>query len=480
MKLDDIPLIPGGEGPLGHLGDLQNDRLDLFRRLNRGCGDIGRASAVGVSMVFVNSPELLHEVLVEKARSFIKPAGVRGPLRPLAGDGLFTSEGDLWRTQRRLMAPLFAHGQVERYAACMARCARDVAAELRPGSVVDMARKTNHLAMRIAGKALFDAEMDDEADELGAALTVALRWANDQSAALRYHAQLRLASLVFEVSERLPEPLQARGLALTDAMIEPLHLPGEETRRLEAALAVIEGRVSRMIAERRASSVPRHDLLSLLLEAHDEGGSRMTDKQVRDEIVTLFIAGHETTATALAWSLYLLARHPEAYARVKAEARSLGGRLPGAADLPALSYSLKVFKEAMRLYPPIYFFGRQSIADVRIGDYDLPRNTVVLISVYALHHRPEIWPDPERFDPERFDPAAEEARHRQAYLPFSAGPRTCIGNHFALMEGPLVLATLLGRVDLELAGAGLIEPELSATLRPRGGVSMRVTAAQDS
>ena len=203
----------------------------------------------------------------------------------------------------------------------------------------------------------------------------------------------------------------------------------------------------------------------------------MSDKQVRDEVVTLFVAGHETTASALAWSLYLLGRHPEAHARARAEAARLRGRSATMADLPALSYCLQVFKEAMRLYPPIYFFGRQAIADVRLGPYDLPRGTVILISPYALHRRPELWPDPQRFDPSRFEPAAEEARHRQAYLPFSAGPRTCIGNHFALMEGPIVLATLLAHADLSLATSGPIEPEMSATLRPSGGVPMRVNVS---
>jgi cytochrome P450 len=248
---------------------------------------------------------------------------------------------------------------------------------------------------------------------------------------------------------------------------------------VEAALAVIERRVERMIAERRAAGLERRDLLSLLLAAHDDDGGRMSDKQVRDEIVTLFIAGHETTATALAWALYLLARSPEAYARARAEARALGGRAPRFEDLPALGYCLKVFKEAMRLYPPIYFFGRQTVADVRFGGYDLPPNTVVLISLWAMQRRAEVWPEPERFDPDRFEPAAEEARHKLAWAPFSGGPRTCIGNHFALMEGPLVLATILGRVDLEMAGPADVEPEMSATLRPKGGMSMRVTAVAD-
>ncbi len=265
-----------------------------------------------------------------------------------------------------------------------------------------------------------------------------------------------------------------------DAASEPIRWPGEATRTLEAALAVIERRVERMIADLRAAGAGdrRHDLLSLLLAAHDEEGGRMSDKQVRDEIVTLFVAGHETTATALAWVLYLLARHPEAYARVRAEAARLRGRRATAADLPELGYCLRVFKETMLLYPPVYIFGRQSIADVRVGPYELPRGTVVLISPYTLHRRPDLWPDPERFDPSRFEHAAEEARHRQAYIPFSAGPRTCIGNHFALMEGPIVLATLLSRLDLALATSAPVLPAGGATLRPAGGVPMRVKAVE--
>jgi cytochrome P450 len=274
--------------------------------------------------------------------------------------------------------------------------------------------------------------------------------------------------------------LAQRATPLWEAAIQPIRWPGTGAKKLGEALAVIEARVARMIADRRAAGLGRRDLLSLLLAAHDDHGRKMSDKQVRDEIVTLFVAGHETTASGLAWALYLLARHPEAYARAKAEAELLRGRRATAADLRNLGFCLQVFKEALRLYPPIYFFGRQAIADVRVGPYDLPRGTIVLISPWCLHHRAEIWPDPERFDPSRFEPAAEEARHKQAFLPFSAGPRTCIGNHFALMEGPIVLATLLSRVDFELATERTVEPDLSATLRPKGGIPMRVKALHDA
>ena len=475
MNVMDIRAISGGDW-MGHLRDIRDDRFGLFQRLNRECGDLGRISIFGIPVVFTNGPEVLHEMLVEKARTFIKSPGLRGPLKPIGGEGLFTSEGELWRQQRKLMAPLFTHARIERYAAAMAECAGHAIAGLREGERLDVSRLTTHIAMRIAGKTLFDIDTLDEADELGAALTVTLDWAGDISVSPLYTAQVWAVGTLQVLADKLAEQHRARSEALLEPLLSPLRLPGEETRRFEAALAVIDRRVDRMIADRRASGTARPDLLSMLLGARDESGNPMSDKQVRDEIVTLFIAGHETTATALAWTLYLLARHPEACARARAEARSLPGPTVGSRDLPALGYCLRVFKEAMRLYPPIYFFGRQATRDTTLGGYAIPRGQVVLISAYALHHRASIWPDPERFDPSRFEPAAEEGRHRQAYLPFSAGPRTCIGNLFALMEGPIVLATILRRVELELTSDAVIEPDSSATLRPRGGVPMRVTA----
>lgn len=476
MRFEDIPLIPGAT-LLGHLEEIRDDRFAFFEKLNRTCGDIGRASFLGAPIVFANSPELLHEILVEKAKSFMKSPGLRGPLRPLAGEGLFTSDGDLWKRQRKLMSPLFTHAMVAGYAPIMADCAREAVAGLREGEVIDAARLTTHIAMRVAGKALFDAETMDEADELGEALTLALTWVNEVTSSVPYAAQLQVSGLLLKIAELLPEALREKGVALAEDLVEPIRWPGEQRRKLDQALATVERRVERMIAERRAAGLGRKDLLTLLLSAHDEEGG-MSDKQVRDEIITLFVAGHETTATALAWSLYLLARDPEAYAKARAEALALEGRAPTFEDLPRLSYCLKVFKESLRIYPPVYFFGRQAIADVTLGGYELPRNSIVLISLYAMQRRAEVWPDPLRFDPERFTPEAEEARHKQAWVPFSAGPRTCIGNHFALMEGPIVLATILGRADLELVSDAEIPPDNSATLRPKGGVSMRVRAVR--
>jgi cytochrome P450 len=374
------------------------------------------------------------------------------------------------------MAPLFTHAAIARYADTMAECASSAARDLRQEQLVDITREMTRITMRIAGKALFDVDVLDEADELGKALTFAMRWVDAQTGSLPWAVRLRVASVLEARAAELPGPLAGWSRAFARALVEPIRWPNGDSRRLGEALATIERRVERMIAERRAAGLARPDLLSFLLSAQDERGSGMTDKQVRDEIVTLFLAGHETTATALAWSLYLLGKHPEAHARARAEARRLGGRAPRADDLPRLEYCLQVFKEAMRLYPPIYLFGREAATDVEIGGIGLPRGTIVLVSAHALHHRRELFPEPERFDPSRFEARAEQSRHRLSYLPFGAGPRTCIGGHFALMEGPIVLATILGRVDLELAKPTPVEPEPSATLRPKGGVPMRVTA----
>ncbi len=459
---------------------MQTDRLGGLRRFNESPGDIGRFAFVFGDVVLVNTPELVHEVLVTKAKSFEKSPILRGSLYPLAGQGLFTSEGDLWRRQRKLMAPMFQQGAIRHFATDMTACAERAAQSWRDGQVVDMARETTRITMAIAGRTLFSADLFGDADELGAALTTALDWAGTQSSSLTLIVQARVAIGLELVADKLPGSLGARARALADRAIVPILWPGDRTRALQAALDLLERRVRSMIDERRSSRSAPRDLLTLLLEARDEDdGGVMTDKQVRDELLTLFVAGHETTATALAWALMLLARHPTVYARVRAEVDALG-RVPTADDLPRLPLSLAVFKESLRLFPPVYLFGRVAMSDVVVGDYALPKGTVVLVSPFSLHRRPELWRDADAFDPDRFRPEMEATRHKTAFLPFSAGPRTCIGNTFALMEGPLVLATLLHHADIELCDPKGAEPEASATLRPRGGIPMRLRLRRET
>jgi cytochrome P450 len=472
MRFDELPMLRGAT-LLGHRDEIRRDRVAFFLRLAREGDDMGRLRILHLSAGYANAPRPLREILLEKARAFEKSPIFRAVLYPLAGDGLFASEGDLWRRQRKLMAPLFVPERLAEYTESMAASADAVAARWPDGEVVDVAHETTRITMDIAGRTLFGAETLGESDALGAALTTALAWADEQASSLTMIAQMRLRDGLEGLAER-GGPVGAAAGRAVDALRAPILWPGRRSRELEAALATLEGKVTRMIAERRAVGLARPDLLSRLLQAQDDDGSRMTDKQVRDEVLTLFVAGHETTATGLAWALYLLARHPDAYARAEAEVDALDGRLPGYSDLPLLPYTLRVFKEALRLYPPVFFFGRRAIADVEIAGATLPKGTVVFVSPFALHRRADLWPDPDRFDPDRFTPEAEEARPRQSFLAFSAGPRQCIGNHFALMEGPLVLATLLQRARLTLASDRPVEPMAAGTLRPRGGVPMRV------
>lgn len=455
------------------LKTIRSDRIGGLRRFNDEKRDIGRFAFVFGDVVLVNTPELVHEVLVSQAKSFEKSPILRAALHPLAGQGLFTSEGELWKRQRRLMAPIFHPGALGRFGDAMVGCAERATATWQDGATVDMARETTRIAMAVAGKTLFGIDTFGESDALGDALTTALDWAGEESGRFTLIAQARVKVALELLAERAPARYADRLRSAADRTIEPILWPGARTRDLKAALELLDGRVNRMIAERRASAAATEDLLGLLLAARDEDGSGMSDRQVRDEILTLFVAGHETTANALAWGLMLLCQHRDVYAKLRAEVDALG-HAPTAADLPRLPLALRVFKESLRMYPPVYLFGRIAVADVKLGDYALPKSTVVLLSPWALHHRKEIWPDPERFDPDRFTPENEASRHRSAFVPFSAGPRTCIGNHFALMEGPLVLASILHRADVDLIDPRGAEPEPSATLRPRGGLPMKV------
>jgi cytochrome P450 len=452
---------------------MKDDRLGGLLRFNAEHGDIGRFTFFG-NVVLVNTPELVHQVLVSNAKAFQKSPVLRGALHPLVGVGLFTSEGELWKRQRKLMAPMFPLSTIARFATDMTASAERAAATWRDGEVVDVARETTRITMAIAGKTLFDADTFTEADDIGAALTTALEWAGEQSSSATLIAQARASVGLELLADRLPESMRDATHRLAERILVPIRWPGARTRTLAAALDVLEARVARMIAERRASANERHDLLTLLLHARDDDdGATMSDRQVRDEVLTLFVAGHETTANALAWALMLAAQHPDVYARLRDEALAIG-HTPTFDDLPKLPLALRVFKESMRLYPPVFLFGRVAMADTELGEYFVPKGTIILISPFALQRRADVWPEPARFDPDRFLPAEEARRHKTAFIPFSAGPRTCIGNHFALMEGPLVLATLLRRADFTLVDPRGAEPEPVATLRPRGGIPMKV------
>jgi cytochrome P450 len=475
MSYETIPRAPGGEGLLGHNGEFRHDRLGTLKRLAASDAPMLRLKLPlpNVRALVVQDPELIQEMLVEHGRVFDKSAMLRFSLFPLAGEGLFTSNGELWKRQRRLMAPLFHPKALERYAADMVTCARRTLADWRDGEERKLLAETTRLTMSVAGKTLFDADTFSEADAIGRALTIALDWSGRIVGTPFAIVHIIAKRAVDDWAEGRHDAVGRLLGRLGERLRGPLFLPGRSGRELREAIQLLDERVQRMIDERRRAPESAPDLLGRLLEARDEDGQAMDDRQVRDEVLTLFVAGHETTATGLAWAAALLAQHPAWRERVEAEVDAVGDA-PTLADLPRLALCLRVFKEALRLYPPIYVFGRDANTPVTLGGHEVPRHTNVMVSPYGLHHRESVWPEPDRFDPDRFLPEREAARHRYAYLPFSAGPRTCIGNHFAYMEAQLAMAVMFRRFRFTLLAADTPEP--SATLRPRLGVPVRLVA----
>jgi cytochrome P450 len=435
---------PGESRPLSTIFALRRDPLGWLERISAQYGDLAQLRVGPYRLVFVNHPDLIHEVLVTKDASFVKGRAL-DQARDVFGQGLLTSEGDFHKRQRRLIQPAFHRRRIEAYADSMASDAAAAAARWQDGETFDAAREMMRLTLRIVVRSLFSVDVEDEsAREVGRALDALV-------------AAFTLA----------PFP-GARFLQ---------RLPIPSYRRAREARETLDALVYRMIAERRRGSHSEggEDLLSLLLAARDEeGGGGMDDRQVRDEVLTLFLAGHETTANALAWSWYLLAAHPEAEARFHAEVDSvLGDRLPGAADLPSLPYTRKVLAESMRLYPPAWAVSRKAVEPVAIGGYPFPAGTGVLAAQWIAHRDPRFFEDPLSFRPERWTEDFEACLPKLAYFPFGGGPRTCIGMGFAWMEGVLLLATLGRRWSMRLVPGHPVEPSARITLRPKHGV--RVT-----
>jgi cytochrome P450 len=428
---------------VGNLPDFTKDRLGILQRMARE-GDVCGMHFGPFPGILFNKPEHVHNILVEHAYDFDKGIAIHHTFRPVIGDGIFSSEGDFHRHQRKLMAPPFQPRHIASYAGIMGHYGEQIQQTWTDDAVIDVNRQMTNLTMSIIGKALFDADVFTETDELGAAMTI--------------------------ITEYVAH-------ALSTLLPPPYSWPLPRNLRMHKAIQVVRNRIQRFIDERRNNPTERNDLLSILLQAKDEDGKPMSDEQVMAECATLFGAGHETTATALSWTWYLLCQHPESYQKVQQEVDSvLQGRTPSHDDLARLPYCLQVFKEAMRLYPPAYAFSRRALRDVEIDGYLVPKGRVILLAPYTLHRREEYFPEPEKFDPERFTPEREKRLPRYAYLPFGAGPRICIGMYFAMMEGHLLLATIAQRVSFSLVPGQIIEPDPvhHLTLRPAGAVNVVV------
>jgi cytochrome P450 len=448
----------------------------------RDGGDLCSIRFFNVPVVIPTTPALLHEVMVEHHRSAPKSLATRMMFHPFAGHSVFTLEADPWRRQRKLMAPLFSPGAVRSYAPQMNAVITRQLDGWKDGDVIDVGREMTSITMGVVGKVLFDADHIGDADEIGGAVRRMFEYLAEQSGSFAIVLRAILGQALLSLTG--PPPWTTpRQLSIIDWLSKPIPWPTPERQAFLGSVRTLDRTIQRMIDERRrktaggASASERDDLLTRLLAARDEDdGSFMTDKQVRDEAVTLFIAGHETTATAMTWALYALSRMPEVYRRWKEEIAGLGGRMPEAEDAGRLVYTRGIFKEALRLYPPAFAFDRVLIEDTVVGGYLLPKGTGVIVTPYAVHRRPDLWPDPERFDPERFTPEAEASRPRGAFLPFGMGPRICIGAAFAQLEAELLLAQIAQRFELEAEDLAPIGESIVATVRPARPVRVRVRA----
>ena len=428
---------------VGHLPAFRAHPIQFLMKMAREYGDLPYFRLGPQHVYLVNHPDLVREILVTNQANFTKSRALQRA-RILLGEGLLTSEGQFHLRQRRLVQPAFHRDRLAAYAAVMSEYGARMRDRWTAGSTVDVAEQMMRLTLAVVGKTLFSADVEAEASEIGEALTSVLKM---------------FRTLMMPFSEYL----------------EKLPLPS--VRRFEKARARLDQTIYGLIRERRASGRDTGDLLSMLLLAQDEeaDGSGMTDKQVRDEALTLFLAGHETTANALTWTWYLLSQNPECERRLHKEIDSvLEGRLPGFSDVPQLRYTEMVFAEAMRLYPPAWAIGRMSKGPFELGGVKIGTKSICIVSPYVTQRDPRWFPYPERFDPDRWLPEARESRPKFSYFPFGGGARVCIGERFAWMEGVLMIAAIAQKWKLKLAADQKVEPLPLITLRTKHGMRMIV------
>ena len=438
------PPGPKGRPLVGVLPEFRRDPPRFLLRVFREYGELAHARIGPQHVYAVSHPDWIKDILVTHQSNFTKSRMLERA-RVLLGDGLLTSEGEFHTRQRRLVQPAFHRDRLAGYGAAMVEIAAQCRDRWQAGAALDMSTEMTRLTLAIVARTLFNADVTSEADEIGAALTAVLG--------------------LFEMV-----------LMPFSEWLEKLPLPS--VKRFERARDRLDETIYRIIAERRKSGRDAGDLLSMLLLAQDQEASgeaarRMTDRQVRDEALTLFLAGHETTANALTWTWYLLSQNPGAEARLHQEVdRELGGRLPGVEDLPRLRYTEMTLAESMRLYPPAWGVGRRAISDYRVGEYVLPARSIILMSPYVVHRHERWFEEPERFEPERWLPEKAATRPKFSYFPFGGGARVCIGERFAWMEGVLLLATLAQRWRPHLEPGQRIDHRALITLRPRYGMRM--------
>ena len=411
--------------PSGSLRDIVRDPLRFFLTLTRQYGDVVRYRPAPEPAYLINHPEDIKQVLVLNNHNYTKETYINHMFKSAVADGLLTSEGEVWRQQRRLIQPAFHRQRIDNLGGLMieetGKLLKKWSEYASKGQAIDITSEMSTLTLSITGKALFGVDLGSRASSVGHAVDMA-----------------------------------------ADLLEKPRHA------RFQEAFDSTDRIVYGIIEERRKSNLDTGDVLSLLLTARDEEtGQGMSDQQLRDQVITLLLAGYDTTASAITWTWYLLSQNPSITDKLYDEVdRVLAGRLPEYEDLSDMPYSRMVFDEALRYYPPAWILGRKALEDDELGGYDIPGGTIIAISPFAVHRHKDFWEDPEKFDPERFSPERSEGRHHFAYLPFGAGPRQCIGNNFALMEAGLIIAMIAQRYRLQLVPGQTIKPEPIFILRP--------------
>jgi cytochrome P450 len=440
------PPGPKGAPILGMALSLRKDPLAGMQLMTREYGDVVRFYVMMQERTLVNRPDLINQVLVMQQAKFHKSELTRRITARILGQGLLISEGDFWRRQRRLAQPAFHRARLGEYGATMLELTEAHIREWRDGEQRNISQEMTGLTLDIAVKTLFGTALPGEAKQIGHAMTFLMRYS------------LRRNRLPVRIPQTWPTP---------------------SNRRADRELEFIDSLVLRIINERRAEGNANHhnDLLALLMGAMDEDGSQMTPQQLHDETMTLFLAGHETTAQMLSWTWYALSGHRAAEEKLHEELGGvLAGRAPGAEDFPKLPYLRAVMNEVLRMYPPAYILAREAMESCDIGGYEIHKGSTVVISQWIMHRDPRYYDDPEVFRPERWLDGLQDRLPPGAYFPFSAGPRRCIGEGFALLEAAIVTATLAQKFKFRLVPGTEVVPEPLITLRPRHAIQMTLHA----
>lgn len=438
------PPKPAGYPLIGLLPNVWKDPLQFFVN----AAQLGRVVQLDLGprrMYLIYHPDDIKYVTQDNARNYIKGYEV---VEPVLGQGLVTANGEQWLKQRRLMQPMFHRQKIAGLAHMMTQATQEMlsrweTAYAANGQPFDVASEMMRLTQTIIVRTMFSADIRANAAEIAQAFTDALEYLN---------------TLLFS-------PVNI-----------PLAWPTPTNVRFKRAMTLIEGTIYHILQDRRASGRDENDLVSMLLEARDETtGEGMSDKQIRDELITIFFAGHETTASTLSWAWYTLAQHPAIYRQLESEIdAAVGTRVPAVEDLPRLAFTRQVIDETLRLYPPAWMFAKTAVTEDAIGGYHIPAGAQIILSPYVTHHLPEFWEAPNEFRPERFAPGADAGRAKLAYFPFSAGPRKCIGDQFALVEATLLLATIAQRYRVRLVPTATVKNRPTATLRPFPGVLVTI------